>query len=683
MSYRLAADIGGTFTDVVLVDDSTGDYRTTKVLTTPEALAQGVIEGFDQLIDGTFKGVDYLIHGTTSGLNAVLERKGAPCALITTQGFRDVYEIGRGNRPDMYNNHFRKIAPLLLRKDIFEVKERLDAEGKVLETLDTRSLEALLPKVVDNYDVLAICFLNSYVNPSHEEQAAQWLKEHVPMSINVVCSYEIAPEWREYERVSTTVLSAYVTPKLRAHLALLRREMDEREYEGNIFIMQSNGGVIREDIATKKAVLTLMSGPVGATIGAQTLGNPNLINIDMGGTSFDVSIIKNGEVETTTESTVAGFPALVPSINIVSVGAGGGSIAWEEAGGMRVGPRSAGAVPGPICYGNGGTQPTVTDANLVLGRIPPDHFLDGRMELDLQGATQAFIDYGEKFGLDAQTAAEGVLAIANHKMADAIREITVRRGIDPRDFSLFAVGGAGPMHAVSIAEELSIDTVLVPYLPGVFSAWGMLQANIRHDQVRTLMMPLAQLDIASLRHVYEALSQDLETLIDQDGVEGRRFFKRALDIRYVGQEYTVNIPLSTSESEDKEAIYNNFIAAYLQLYGHSVNGEIEIVNVRVSAEIEIAYEAQESDSPRSADPDTIPTPLAIKTQRAVFNQQEYDVPLYERRDLQAGTILAGPAIIVELTSTTVLPPSWALHVDSRKNMVLSHNTSTGVVAVHG
>jgi N-methylhydantoinase A len=679
MAIRIAADIGGTFTDVVLFDDENEDYRATKVLTTTDDLARGVILGFDELLTEGNEGfqaygsVSYAIHGTTAGLNALIERKGARCALITTRGFRDVYQIGRGNRPDMYNNRFLKTPLLLERKDTFEVTERQDAQGKEMTPVALEELEALLPRLSQDYDAIAICFINSYANPQHESEAAVWLRERLPAWTSVVASFETAPEWREYERTSTVVLNAYITPRIKTHLSSLRKSLDERSFKAPVFIMQSSGGVIHADKASDRAILTLMSGPVGATIGARTLSEPQLIVIDMGGTSFDVSIIDQGQIESTAETDIEGFPALVPSVRVVSIGAGGGSIAWEEAGGMRVGPQSAGSAPGPVCYGNGGVKPTVTDANLILGHMPANDFLDGRMRLDADAAHEAYRDYGALFGLSAHDAAEGVCVIANHAMADAIREITVRRGIDPRDFSLLAVGGAGPMHAAFIAEELQITTVIVPHHAGVFSAWGMLQADIRHDAVHTLFEPLPELSEEHLALTFEALSEKLSAQIRAEGIDTDITFQRSLDIRYVGQEHTVSISLDEAATQDADGITKAFTAVYERLYGHSnPSGVPEIVNARVSASAKMTKDSLKAPRRKPPIAQEAEEVSASSFQQGYFASRVYRTPVFNRSSLFCGASLSGPAIIVEPTATTVLPPGWELLVDLVGDLVLTH-----------
>ncbi|WP_147539080.1 hydantoinase/oxoprolinase family protein [Anaerotruncus rubiinfantis] len=666
-SYRLAADIGGTFTDIVLVDDTTGEFRSTKVLTTPHLLTEGIMRGFDSILDGDYSHVTNIVHGTTAGLNAVIEKTGARCALVTTKGFRDVYEIGRGNRPEMYNCRYKKPKPLVPRKDIFEIGERIKADGTVLSPASEPELAQLAQKIrAGGYESVAICLLNSYVNPENERITADYLKAQLDPEVVVITSYETAPECREYERTSTTVLNAYIAPKTRNHLLALSAELHKRNFTGHLHIMQSSGGIMKAEVATTRAIQTLMSGPVGGAIGASAYNRKNFIGIDMGGTSFDVSMVVDGKIETTVESTVEGFPLLTPTVNISSIGAGGGSIAWNEAGGMRIGPRSAGARPGPACYGQGGTEPTITDANLALGRMDPENFLSGRMTLDIAAAEKALSDYGAQYGLDQYTAAEGICTIANHMMADAIREITVRRGIDPRDFTLLSFGGAGPMHACLIAEELDIGEVIVPLVPGAFSAWGMLQADVRHDSVRTLMRDTRKLTQVQLEGFFVDLRGELGDLLRMEGIaSGAARFERSFDMRYLGQEYTITVPVPDDGDFLGEAV-EAFHAAHMRLYGHaSVNEGVELVNVRLAAVVAA------KKTPLPALPcDAHGAPPVLKTAKGVFGGREWNLDIYHRDGMRPGHRLCGPAVVVELTSTTVVPPDWTCEIDENQSLVL-------------
>lgn len=670
-NLRLAADIGGTFTDIVLANDKTGEFSSIKVLTTTHFLTEGIMKGFNSILNGDYSQVANIVHGTTAGLNAVIEKTGARCGLVVTKGFRDVYEIGRGNRVEMYNCQYKKPCPLVPRKDIFEVDERVMADGTILKGICEIELAGLVQRIKDaNYEAIAICFLNSYVNPENEHITANYFKKHLDNSLVVVTSYETAPECREYERISTTVLNAYIAPKTRNHLMALQEELKKSGYNGNLYVMQSSGGVMKAEAATSCAVQTLMSGPVGGTIGATSYKHNNMIAIDMGGTSFDVSLIVNGKVETTVESVVEGFPLLSSTVNVSSIGAGGGSIAWTEANGMRVGPHSAGAHPGPVCYGQGGKRPTVTDANVVLGFMDADSFLTDEMKLDVENAKSVFVEYGARHGIGMCEAAEGVYMIANHMMADAIREITVRRGIDPREFTLLSYGGAGPMHAAAIAEELEIKEIMIPVVPGTFSAWGMLQADIRHDLVRTVMCDTHDLDINLLEKIYISQQQELIQMLTTEGFTTKDAkFERSFDIRYVGQEYTITIDAPGKGRKMLTDVTKLFHQTHERLYGHAnINENIELVNARLTVTVPTKkIPLPKIESSKNSEP------KPMKVSKGFFNGVNYDMKIYQRDMLNPWCSVKGPAVIIEPTSTTVVRPEWTLLVDANKSMVLQHN----------
>lgn len=665
MSYRLAADVGGTFTDIVLQDEDTGLYRTTKVLTTMGELEKGMLAGFDELVGQDYSKVSTIVHGTTAGLNAVIERRGAHCALVTTKGFKDVYEIARANRPEIYNIHYHKPQPLIPRKDIFEVDERTTYKGIVEKSVDEKDVELLISQLkAGGYNSIAICFINSYANIYNEKKLAEMLSNELGENVIVTPSYQIAKESREYERVSTAVMNAYVAPSTRHHVFALSDALKKRGFTGTLYMMQSSGGVIRAEMAADKAVYTLMSGPVGGAIGASAIDRDNIIGFDIGGTSFDVSLVINKRIETTVESEIEGFPILAPTVNVFSIGAGGGSLAWEEAGGMRVGPQSAGAVPGPVCYDKGGEEPALTDANLVLGHLCAKHFLGGRMDINEEKAIKAFENYGRKFRLEALEAAEGVCTIANHKMADAIRELTVKRGIDPRDFTILAFGGAGPMHAALIAEELDIGEVIVPVNPGVFSAWGMLQADIRHDTGKTDIVLLSELTEKHFKENFIELQKELEDTLRNEQVAGQsRKYIYTLDMRYYGQEYTISVDLSELEF-CRERIEESFNTLYARLYGHhSPDDVVEVVNYRLTVLVS-AYKTPALGRSTKGERQIVDKIIGT------FDGKQYETAVFERESLSEGEYIHGPAIIVELTSTTVLPPKWELMIDESGNMVM-------------
>lgn len=675
--YRLGVDIGGTFTDIVLFDKKTGRYSTEKILTTSDNLARGVLNGILRLIDDLSE-VDFFVHGTTSGLNAFLERKGAKMALIVTKGFRDIYEIGRANRPEIYNIQYRQPEPLIKRRHIFEVEERILVDGSVDTPLNVESLEQVITQITKkDFDSVSVCLLHSYKNPDHEKKIKEIIQKKIP-GMSVSLSHEIVREWREYERTSTTVINAYIAPIVENYLAELEKEIKDKKLIGNLYIMQSNGGVMTSEIARNNPIQTLMSGPVGGTMGSIQLGkitdNQNLICIDMGGTSFDVSMVINGEPDVTSEANLEGFPIMTPMVNIHTIGAGGGSIAWIEGGGLRVGPKSAGANPGPACYGRGGTQATVTDANLILGRIDPEGFLGGNMKLDQDAAYKAVERISNQLGLSVSETAEGICDIANAKMADAIRTLTISKGIDPRDFALVAFGGAGPMHAVLIAEHLGINKVLVPTVAGTFSAWGMLQTDIRHDNVRTFVSLLHESNHSKMNSLYKEMEVETADVLGQQNImEENMKFTRLADLRYVGQEYTVTVPFSFEEVNEKtiEKLIQLFHQRHLNIYGHNnPEGIVEVVNLRVIGygrlekieKLEIAEKTKDGIEP-------------IKLKEVIWNGEEKQTPVYSIHDLAYGHVIYGPTVIESPSSTIVVPENYRVKVDRIGNLEITKEES--------
>jgi N-methylhydantoinase A len=667
---RVGVDIGGTFTDAVAV---AGDVElTAKALSTPDNLADGVLAAIRGL-DVELGEVSSLVHGTTAGLNAFLERRGARVALLTTAGFRDVYEIGRANRPAMYDVRYRPPAPLVPRRDVYEVDERLGAGGEVLRPLDEAGVATLGDRLRDSYDAVAVVLLHAYANPVHELAVRDALAEVAP-HIRVVLSHEVAGEWREYERTSTTVISAYIAPTVRRYLERLEHVLTARGLTTPLRVMQSNGGVMTAAVARSKPIQMLLSGPVGGTMAgaavAAELGLDRLICIDMGGTSFDVSLVVDGHAEVESQMQLERHPLLMPAVAIHTIGAGGGSVAYVEAAGLRVGPRSAGALPGPACYGRGGTEPTVTDANVVLGRLPAAVRLGGDLELDAELARAAVGAVASQLGLEPTAAAHGIVAVADSAMANAIRAITVSRGIDPRDFSLVAFGGAGPLHAVSLAEELEISRVVVPANPGVLSAWGMLRTDTRHDVVRNFFAPLAGLAPGALEDALGDLCRQARGLLEEEGVaESEIELVPAADLRYVGQEYTVTVRWSLNDEASTvvASLAGDFAAAHLDRYGHNNPGEeVECVNLRVTGYGRIR------DVPRPALP-AAPGVRAASSATAYFYGGWHETGVYTRSDFGAGTVVRGAAIVLEDACTTAVPPGWAATVSDHGHLLIARD----------
>ena len=663
MALNVALDIGGTFTDLIIVDESTGSLEHGKSSTTPHDLTVGILNclkksGVDLSLCRSF------VHGTTVAINTVIEGKGAKTVLITTKGAKDVYRIGRGNRPESYNIFFKRPVPLVPRHLTFEADERVLASGEVLTPLQDKETEAVARAVADvSPEALAVSFLHSYINPAHEARMGEALRKVLPSTF-ISLSHEILREYREYERTSTTVINSYIGPIVKRYIEDLEKLIDSMGFPGELLIMQSNGGVMSPDMAKMAPVAMMESGPVGGIIAsaeiAKRLGYQDVIAFDMGGTTAKASLIKDGEAAVAEGYYVGGYasgqPVMLPVIDVTEVGAGGGSIAWiDDVGGLKVGPQSAGGHPGPVCYDQGGEEPTVTDANVVLGRISSQNFLGGEMPLNLEKARKAIEEkVASKLGLSVEEAALGIIQIAVAKMSLAVRGVSVEKGYDPRDFVLVASGGAGPVHALAIARELNIPRVIVPILPAHFSAIGMLMTDIKHDFVRTYYKPLLEADFIEIKRIYEEMvSIGRETIakegVGTDAIKTQAFF----DLRYIGQEFFLTIPVSEKEisSGDKEAIRAHFDSLHDTRYGHKAAEEpLEIVNARLTAyglRKKVAISEKKKDMGKKK----------IKGQRDVLMEdtgKPVKCPIYERDALSAGDTVDGPAIIEEYASTTFL-----------------------------
>ena len=670
MKYRVSADIGGTFTDIVIEDSKKKNIFTSKVLSTPKNPAFAVLDGLKKKINN-FNQINFLVHGTTVGLNAFLERKGSRVLLIMTSGISDTYTIARGDRKTLYDVQYRKPKQLVSRKDVHEVKERMSWEGKIIEKIDKKSFVSIIKKIkYENIKAVAICFLHSYLNPSHEIQAKRILKKELKKDIIISLSHEIAREWREYERSSTAVMNAYIGPIVNNYLIRLENELLEKGYSKTLYVMQSNGGVIRAKTAIENPVHTLLSGPVGGTIGGAALSKiikkPNLICVDMGGTSFDMSLIINGRPKITNETEQESLPLLIPFVDIHTIGAGGGSIAWLEAGALRVGPQSAGADPGPACYGKGGLEPTVTDANLFLGRIGSDSKLGGWMQLDSTSSEKVIRNMAKKLSMTKVELAEGILSIINAKMADAIRTITIKNGIDPREFSLVAFGGAGSMHAIWIAEELEIKEIIVPPNPGNFSAWGMLQTDIRRDLTKNYFTILSETKKSNLKKFFNELIDEASNLLKSEGVSNKKMlFYRTADMRYIGQEYYVNISIDSSLNLNK--INLDFHNTYKKTFGHSTpDAPVEIINLRLVA---IGLVDRVIDYSKINNQKTTKR-VNIKKREVIFNNVKHLTNIINRNSIKLKDRLNGPLIIEEESATTVVSPKYFVNKDLMGNLII-------------
>ncbi|MGA2893265.1 MAG: hydantoinase/oxoprolinase family protein [Xanthobacteraceae bacterium] len=678
---RLSADVGGTFTDIAAFNERTGEFRLGKTLTTPQRLVDGIATGVTKA--GTaFAAARLFLHGTTIAINTILERTGARCALLTTQGFRDIYEIGRVNRPESYNLFFQKHQPLIERALRFEIRERIDAQGNVLVKLDQDQVRGIVDDLVKSgIDAIAILFLHSYRNPSHELQAKRIVQEAYP-DLFVSASHELSQEYREFERSSTVAANAYVGPRVRNYLSVMNTHLGEANFDGTFLIVQSTGGLFDVDEARHSCVRMLESGPAAGVIGTKILcdsmGFGNAIAFDMGGTTAKAGVIHNGAVLMTGGALVGGYatglPVQMPMIDIQEVGTGGGSIARAGlAGAMRVGPESAGAVPGPVCYGLGGTEPTITDANLILGRLAADRFLGGEMRLDLEGATNALIEkIAKPLGLTLTQAAEGILRIATTKMSHVVRWVTTERGLDAADFALVAYGGAGPLHAAMVARELRIGKVIIPRAPGHFSAYGMLMADLRRDFVHTWFTQLNKASFQDMEAIYLEMEERGRSGISHAHVELQDIVvTRGADMRYVGQEHavTVELPIELFAAHDRDGIKRRLDAVHETRYGYASPGEAaEIVSLRCAVIGVMRKPPQAAMSAGTADP----PPQAFAGNRPVyFAESGYvDTPTYDRAHLAARNRIAGPALIEEYASITVLHPGDVLEVDGFGNLII-------------
>ena len=654
----VAVDIGGTFTDLMAFDDQTGRFCDAKSLSTPSHLVNGVIKCIKK--SGLeVSDIDELIHGSTTAINTLIERKGAKTGLLVTQGMRDVYIIGRGNRPESYNLFFHKHRPLVPRHLTCEVKERLLASGEVLEPLDRSSVEQAARYLKDKgVEAIAVCFIHSYVNPDHEKIAGDIVRKVLPDAY-VSLSHEILREYREFERMSTTVVNAYIGPTVGGYVQSLHSSLREIGFKGELTIMQSNGGVMPPEVATQRPVAMMESGPVGGIIASAqfgvALGYPNVISFDMGGTTAKTSLIKDGETTMAPGYYVGGYasgqPVMLPLVDVVEVGAGGGSIAWiDEVGALKVGPQSAGADPGPICYKGGGTEPTITDANVLLGRLDPGDFLGGEMELDAAGAQRGIEQkIAQPLGMDTVKAAEAIVDISVSKMSLAVREVSVAKGYDPRDFALVASGGAGPLHVIAIARELHVPTVIIPLFPSNFSALGMLVADERHDFTRTYYADLQNVDFKQLVTIYGEMVKEAGSHLRRNA---HPEFQVHLDLRYVGQEFTLSVPVTVEQLKagDRKGVREGFDQLYEHRYAHhSPEEPVEIINVRVAA----IGKKPPINFPRLA-----PSGKAVPArERKVYFAEAgkyVETPLYQREDLGAGATFSGPALIQEHGTTTVM-----------------------------
>ncbi|GAA1017348.1 5-oxoprolinase [Acrocarpospora pleiomorpha] len=678
---RLAIDVGGTFTDVVELIPGTGELRFDKVPTTPDAPTRGVMNAF-AVARASMAEIGMFTHGTTLGLNALLTRTGARTAVIGTKGFRDVYLLGRTDRRTNYDITYRKPAALLERYDTYEVIERSRFDGTVHTPLgldDARRVAALIAE--RGYQSVAVAFLHAYANPEHELRMREVLAEVAP-HVAVTLSHELSREYREYERTSTAVLDAYVKPIVRQYLLAVEGELAAGGFDGRFLMTRSGGGAMTAAAAREQPVSLILSGPAGGVIGAAALSRilrrPNLITIDMGGTSLDASLILDGEPVLYQGAEFEQLPINTPSLYIHTIGAGGGSIAWlDEAGGLQVGPQSAGAAPGPASYGRGGTVPTFTDAALAIGYLGSETPLGGRLTLDADLAEKALQPVAAALGMNSRALARGVIRISNTKITGAVRAITVELGRDPKDFALLSFGGGGGLVAVDVARELGIPTVIVPPGQGAFSAFGMLMADVQYDFARTSVAPLAGLDPAAVDASYREMEREAEVLLAAEGFGAEsRTLVRSLDVRYAGQEHSVTVSFPAEAGDMAEAVEASFARLHERQYGHTMDDPIEVTTLRLRAVGSVDKPALPLIAERTAGA------LSPEGTRAVYvsdDRPEVRYDLYTRESLLAGDVIEGPAVIAEHTATTVVHAGDTLRVGPYGELVVSVNHETGEI----
>jgi N-methylhydantoinase A len=685
MKYKLGIDVGGTFTDFLLVDEE-GNQNIFKSLSTPKDPSIGVVNGLNEIARFTnstyeeFLGsIGIIVHGTTITTNAALTRTGAKTAFITTKGFRDILNMRRGLRDRQYDSRYDPPPPFVKRRDVFTVKERIDCDGNVVIPIDEEEIRAIIDEMRGNcYEAVGVSMLFSYINAENEKKLGEMLRQAFPETY-VSLSSEILPQVRVYERNSTVALNAYVGPILSKYLDRAETGMKESGFGGLLLIMQSNGGVMSPEMSSRFAVNTLLSGPAGGPVAGQFVsgihGLNNIITVDMGGTSFDVCLIKDGQPTITTEGEIGGYRMALPTLYIETMGAGGGSIASVDAAGMlQVGPQSAGADPGPVCYGKGGIEPTVTDVDLTLGYLSADYFHGGALKLDKEAAVKAIEEgVAKKLGISMIEAAAGIYKMININMAMGVSMVSVSKGHNPRDFAMVVAGGAGPIHAAQIAKDQEIQLIIVPRGSSVFCASGMLMSDLKHDYVNTYTAEFDHLEKHRVKDICARLLNEAKATLGKEGIPEERIQANfTADIRYLGQfnEVNVDLPMASSgeiRDEDIQYLEELFHKKHDALYGYSMPGaELSLINIRLQAIGETEKPAFK-DSPRQP-PNAAG---ALKNSRQVFFEDKFtETPVYDGLLLKHGNMVFGPAIVEEPTTTIVVPPDFDLTCDSYDNYIL-------------
>lgn len=679
-SIRVAIDVGGTFTDVVKLVPATGELRFEKVATTPSAPTEGVLAAFDKA-EAPFTDIAMFNHGTTLGLNALLTRTGARIAIVSTRGFRDVYLLGRTDRRAMYDIRYRKPKALVERADTFEVTERSYFDGRVATPLDEDDARRVAQQVADGgYDAVAVAFIHAYANPAHEQRMRDILHEVAP-GIAVTISHELSREYREYERTSTAVLDAYIKPIVRGYLETLQGSLEQSGFAGRFLMSRSGGGAMTASAAKEQPVNLILSGPAGGVIGAaafsQLINTPNLITIDMGGTSLDASLVLDHQPLRYQGAEFEGLPITAPSLNIQTIGAGGGSLAYVDAGGaLQVGPQSAGAQPGPAAYGRGGTEPTFTDAALAVGYLGSDTPLGGSLVLDEARALEALAGVAGPLGLSERAVARGILRISTTKITGAVRGITVELGLDPTEFGLLSFGGGGGLVAVDVARELGVPTVIVPPGQGAFSALGMLMADVQHDFARTSILPLEGLRHEELEAIFGDMESDAAKVLDGEGFGAdARQLTRSFDVRYRGQEHSVSVAYPGDVDDLAAGLLEQFEQLHRRQYGHTMTDPVEITTLRLRA-VGLVEKPDFPTIPRRAAGEG-PTRLGDRSVH-VDDDTTAVYGLYSREQLLAGDRIEGPAVVTEHTATTVMHAGDVLTVGDFGELTITLATGASV-----
>ncbi|MCX6190233.1 MAG: hydantoinase/oxoprolinase family protein [Bacteroidetes bacterium] len=679
--FKLGIDIGGTFTDLICVS-SEGKTSVHKTLSTPQDPSIGFIHGIREVaamtgmtFENFIASIDTIVHGTTVATNALLTLKGAKTALITTQGFRDALEMRRGIREEQFNNHYKNVAPLAPRYLRFTVDERIDSEGKVLTKFNPKTLLSIIEKIKEEQvESVAVCFMNSFKNATHEKQAIAFLRKNLK-NIFVTASFEVLPSIRFYERVSTTAVSAFVGPIVARYLDNLTQKLEHVNYQGTLLIMQSNGGVVVPEQVKKNPAVTVLSGPAAApTAGAfyaKMLGYKNCITVDMGGTSFDAAIVIEGECVTSTEGKINRYRIALPSLDIITIGAGGGSIGWINEGGLlQMGPQSAGALPGPVCYERGGVAPTCTDADIILGYLNPDFFAGGKLKLNKAKAEKAIkVELAEKLGMSTLETAAGMYRIINSNMAQGVREISVERGYDPREFLFIVAGGAGSIHSSEICKELEIPMFLVPNVSSIFCAAGMLLGDLKHDYIRSYYTTFKNIDKKNFLSLFnEMKAEGLKALVGEEGVASNRIsYHPTLDIRYLGQYHEVQLETNWDDilKFNLKNIFEAFHQEHNRQFGYSLQEEateMELINVRLRV-------VGKTERPKFLSLETTAIKLteALKEHRKVYIpelKRMKNIPVYDGDMPLFGSTIEGPCVIEKITTSIFVSENYNCVVDS-------------------